>query len=124
MMSTTVSVPLQAFAWTSVLSAICKLTHKMNIIFFLARRCCWYHRCFQNEYAHGAGQPAVGDSAWLGELDKMTSRGPRQPQPVCDSLFVTPQSLHFDSNGITIETSVPFYSINGIHSTKWAPQEW
>lgn len=34
---------------------------------------------------HGPGQPALGDNALAGTLGQMTSRGPLQPQPFCDS---------------------------------------
>lgn len=35
---------------------------------------------------HGPGQLTLGGSAWAGELDKMTSRGPIPPQLICDSV--------------------------------------
>lgn len=37
----------------------------------------------------GLEDPAVGGSAWAGRLDQMTSRGPFQPQPFCDSVLQT-----------------------------------
>ena len=42
----------------------------------------------QNSSGHGLGHPALGGSIWAGGLDQMTSRGPFQPQPFCDSLLL------------------------------------
>lgn len=52
-------------------------------------------------------------------MDKIPSTIPSQSQSGCGSLFVTLQSLHWDSGDRAIETTVLFYSINLIHSAKW-----
>ena len=41
----------------------------------------------QKPSGHGPRQLALGGPAWGRQLDKMTSRGPSQPQPVCDSAW-------------------------------------
>lgn len=43
-------------------------------------------RDIPNMTGHSPGQPALGNPAWAGGLDQVTSRGPCQPQPVCDSV--------------------------------------
>lgn len=40
----------------------------------------------QKPSGHSPEQPALGGPAWAGGLEKMTSRGPFQPQPSCDYL--------------------------------------
>lgn len=35
---------------------------------------------------HGREQPAQCDPAQTGDLDKVTSNGPLQPRPLCDSV--------------------------------------
>lgn len=52
----------------------------------------------QKPSGRSPGQLAVGDHAWAGELNQMTSRSSFQPQPVCDSVKTytcyTLQMLH------------------------------
>ena len=43
------------------------------------------HGDIQKPSGHGPGQLAQGGPAWAEGLDQMTSRGPFQPQPFCDS---------------------------------------
>jgi len=51
----------------------------------LARESVSLHGDIQKPPRFGHGQPALGGSASAGRLDKMTFRGPFQPQPFCDS---------------------------------------
>jgi len=46
------------------------------------------------------GDPAVGDPALAGGLDKMTHRGPFQPLPCCDSVGLVP-SIARPKAGVT-----------------------
>lgn len=46
------------------------------------------HSCSEHSHTHSAnnGKPALGGPDWASGLDKVTSGGPCQPRPICDSV--------------------------------------
>ena len=51
-------------------------------------------RDIQKPSRHGPGQPVLSNPAGVERLDKVTSRGPYQPQLLCDTANINFQVNH------------------------------